>query len=153
MPEDVRLKKLSAYAALMAQSGQYNFSRCVKHGERGAAMLAAAEFVNAACGEVFLLNRVHMPYYKWRLRSMEGLHILPSLREALEFLLLSENDEAGLALKSAVIEDVCAQVAAELRAQGLSHGTSDYLEPHALEIAAHIENPEIRAMHLMEGID
>ena len=48
----------------MAQAGQYNYPRCVRHGEYGAAVLALAEFVRAACGAVYLLNRRHMPYFR-----------------------------------------------------------------------------------------
>ena len=151
MPEDVRLKKLAARVITMAQSGQYNYPRCVRHGELGAAVLAMTEFVNAACGAIYLLNRRHMPYYKWRLRGMTGLEKLGNLREALEFLLTSENDEQGRILKSAVIEDICATIVSELRAQQLTHGSWDYLEPHAFEIAGHIESPVLRAMHIMEG--
>ena len=33
MPEDVRLKKLAARAVEMAQAGQYNYTRCIKHGQ------------------------------------------------------------------------------------------------------------------------
>ena len=151
MPEDVRLKKLAAQVITMAQAGQYNYPRCVRHGEYGAAMLAMTEFVNAACGAIYLLNRRHMPYYKWQLRGMAGLERLAGMKDALEFLLTAENDEQGCILKSAVVEDICAAVAAEVRAQHLSHGSWDYLEPHAFEIASHIESPQLRAMHIMEG--
>ena len=48
MPRDVRLKKIAARCALMAQSGQYNYSRCLAHGEEGAALLALSEFVKNA---------------------------------------------------------------------------------------------------------
>ena len=85
MPEDVRLKKLAARVITMAQAGQYNYPRCVRHGELGAAMLALAEFVNAACGAVYLLNRRHMPYYKWQLRGMEGLERLAWMKERWNF--------------------------------------------------------------------
>ena len=151
MPEDVRLKKLAARVITMAQAGQYNYPRCVRHGEQGAAMLALTEFVNAACAAVYLLNRRHMPYYKWQFRAMEGLEKLANLREALEFLLTADNDEQGRILKSAVAEDICASVVRELRAQRLTHGSWDYLEPHAYEILEHIESKELRAMHIMEG--
>ena len=151
MPEDVRLKKLAARVIAMAQAGQYNYPRCVRHGEYGAAMLAMTEFVNAACGAIYLLNRRHMPYYEWQLRGMAGLEKLAGMKDALEFLLTAENDEQGRILKSAVAEDICAAVAAELRAQHLTHGSWDYLEPHAFEIASHIESPQLRAMHIMEG--
>ena len=59
MPEDVRKKRLAAKLITMAQAGQYNYSRCLKHGQPGSAMLALTEFVNAACAAVFLLNRRH----------------------------------------------------------------------------------------------
>ena len=151
MPEDVRRKKLAARVITMAQAGQYNYPRCVRRGELGAAMLALTEFVNAACGAIYLLNRRHMPYYKWQLRGMAGLERLAGMREALEFLLTGENDEAGRVVKSGVVEDLCAAVAAELRTQRLTHGSWDYLEPHAFEILEHIESPQLRAMHIMEG--
>ena len=151
MPEDVRLKKLAARVITMAQAGQYNYPRCVRHGELGAAMLAMGEFVSAACAAVYLLNRRHMPYYKWQLRGMAELETLGNLREALEFLLTGENDEQGRILKSAVVEDICASVVGELKKQHLTHGSWDYLEPHAFEIAEHIQSRELRAMHIMEG--
>ena len=151
MPEDARLKKLSARVITMAQAGQYNYPRCVRHGELGAAMLAMTEFVNAACAAIYLLNRRHMPYYKWQLRGMAELEKLGALREALEFLLTGENDEQGRILKSAVVEDLCASVIAELKSQHLTHGSWDYLEPHAFEIVEHIQSRELRAMHIMEG--
>ena len=151
MPEDVRKKKLAAGCALMAQSGQYNYARCLRHGEEGAAMLALGEFVNAACAVIFLLNRAHMPYYKWQFRAMAALPLLGEMKDALEFLLTGPNDREGQSLKSAVIEDICAAVIRQLQKQGLSCGSWDYLEPHALHIMEHIENPEIRAMHVMEG--
>ena len=151
MPEDVRKKKLAARAVEMAQSGQYNYSRCLRHSEEGAAMLAAAEFVRAACGMLYLLNRRHMPYYKWMLRGLEELPLLGQLRPALDFLLIGENDAAGQQTKAGVIEDICAAVIRQLQAQGLSGGDWDYLEPHAFAIMDTIENPEIRALHIMEG--
>lgn len=151
MPEDVRIKKLAGAILIMAQSGQYNYSRCLKRGEEGAAMLAMAEFVKAACAAVFLLNRRHAPYYKWTFRAMSGLERLGRLRDALEYLLTGENDAAGQRLKVQLVEDVCANVAAELRAQRLSCGSWDYLEPHALDMNEHIQNANLRSLHILEG--
>lgn len=151
MPEDVRKKKLAARLIAMAQSGQYNYARCQRHGEEGAAMLALAEFVRAACGAVYLLNRAHMPYYKWALRGLEDLPLLGEMREPLTFLLTAENDADGRAVKQGVVEDICAKVIEELRGQGLSDGGWDFLEPHAFAVQEGIEAPEIRALHVMEG--
>ena len=151
MPEDVRRKKLAARLIFMAQSGQYNYSRCLGHKEPGAAMLALSEFVKNAAECVFLLNRRHAPYYKWLLRAMRELPRLGSLADALEFLLTAENSDDGAKLKAEVIEDICAEVVAELRAQKLTCGSWDYLEPHAFDVQSHIENREIRSLHIMEG--
>ena len=73
---------------------------------------------------------------------------LSSLKEALEFLLLGENDST---LKEGVIEDICSQIIAELRAQELTDSSSDYLEDHAFEVQERITSRSIRAMHIMEG--
>ena len=151
MPEDVRRKKLAARAVEMAQSGQYNYDRCLRHGEEGAAVLALADFVRAACGMIYLLNRRHMPYYKWMLRGMDELALLAELRGALDYLLTGENDAAGRQTKAGVVEDICAAVIRELKNQGLTEGEGDYLEGHAFQIMAHIERREIRALHIMEG--
>lgn len=151
MPEDVRIKKLAGAVLIMAQSGQYNYSRCLKRGEEGAAMLAMAEFVKAACSVIFLLNRRHMPYYKWTFRAMAELERLGKLRHALEFLLTGDNDPAGQKLKAQLVEDICANVVSELRNQRLSCGNWDYLEPHALDMHGHIQNTHLRSLHIMEG--
>ena len=151
MPEDVRKKKLAARLIAMAQSGQYNYARCLRHGEEGAAMLALAEFVREGCGAIYLLNRAHMPYYKWALRGLETLPLLGEMREPLSFLLTAENDADGQRVKQGVVEDICARVIEELRAQGLSDGGWDFLEPHAFAVQERIGNPEIRALHVMEG--
>lgn len=151
MPEDVRRKKVAARLALMAQSGQYNYSRCLAHGEEGAAMLAIGEFVKNTAEAAFLLNRRHAPYYKWLLRGMRELEKLPELADALEFLLTSDNGPDGRALKAQVIEDICAQIVLELREQELTCGSWDYLERHAFDVQSHVENAAIRALHVMEG--
>lgn len=148
MPEDVRKKKLAARAAVMAQSGQYNFLRCLKHGERGAACLALAEFVRNAGSMIFLLNRRFAPYYKWMFRAMRSLPRLGTMAEPLEFLLA---ESAPDSVKAEIAESVCAGVAEELRDQGLSGSGETYLEPHAFEIMKRIRDREIRELHVMEG--
>ena len=92
-PEDVRLKKLAGQLLLMGQSGQYNYRRCLSHGETGAAQLAAVEFVKSSMAAVFLLNDVYQPYYKWSFRAMRALPKLSITAELLEYLLTTDNEE------------------------------------------------------------
>jgi hypothetical protein len=150
MPEDVRRKKLAARVIGMAQAGQYNYARCLSHGEAGAAMLALGEFVRAAAETVFLLNRRHMPYYKWSFRAMRELPLLSDMAEPLEFLLTGENGGEADGLKIQLVEDICASVLRVLKEQGLTSGSGAYLEAHAFEIQRRIENGAIRALHIME---
>ena len=56
MPEDTRRKRLAGRLLLMAQSGQYNYQRCLKHGETGAAQLAVGEFVDLGRSLEWLLT-------------------------------------------------------------------------------------------------
>ena len=148
MPEDVRRKKIAARAVFMAQSGQYNYPRCLKHGEPGAAALALDEFVRHAARMVFLLNRRFAPYYKWVFRAMRELPILPECSGELEAL-LTVPDPPGT--KTDRIEAVCAKIATELRGQGLSASCETYLEPHAFEVQRSIRDRELRALHIMDG--
>ena len=151
-PEDVRLKKIATRAALMAQSGQYNYSRCLKHGEPAAARLALDEFVRQAVSMVFLLNNSYMPYYKWAFRKLRELPLLPELGEELSALLLSQTGEGTEEKKVRNgIEAVCGQIIGELKRQGLTDGDWDYLEPHALCVMERIRDGQLRNMHVMEG--
>ena len=142
MPEDVRVKKIAGHAVLMAQSGQYNVSRCRRHGEEGAARLACCEFVNHTLAMLFLLNERHMPFYKWAFRAAKELPKLSELIPTLEALLREPDEDT--------IERVSAAVIEELRAQGLTDGGWDFLEPHAYAVMRRIRNPEIAALHIME---
>ena len=92
LPEDVRKKKLAGNLLLMAQSGQYNYMRCISHGEEGAAQLAVAEYVKAAMSVAFMLNKKYQPYYKWSFRAMRELEKLSIDAELLEYLITTPND-------------------------------------------------------------
>lgn len=147
MPEDVRLKKIASCALYMAQTGQYNYRRCLLHGESGAARLALADFARNAVEMIFLLNRAHMPYYKWSFRAMSGLDILGDKANNLNHLVNISPDRASDIENE--IENISASVIEELKRQSLSTVNSDYLEGHAFAINSLIRNSEIRNMHIM----
>ena len=151
-PEDVRRKKLAGHLLLMEQAGQYNYARCLSHGETGAAQLAAGEFVSSAMSAVFLLNRRYQPFYKWRFRAFRELEKLSELAKPLEQILTSGNDAESAKTKMALIEQICAAVRAELRAQGLSDAQGEDLERHAYAVNDTIENSELRNLHVLAAI-
>lgn len=148
MPEDVRLKKTAARLALLAQSGQYNYQRCLRHQEPGAAALALGEFVRNCGSLIFLFNHAFCPYYKWMFRAMKALPHLGELAFPLEFLL---TDPGKPEEKQALIEDICTQIIGELKNQQLSDINDPYLEAHAFAVMKKIQNPQIRSLHVMEG--
>lgn len=151
MPEDIRLKKLAARTALMAQSGQYNFSRCIAHGETGAAALAAAEFARNTASFVYLINGKYAPFYKWAIRGIKSLELFPHFSQKLTDLLTGGFSPDEIKNKQNIIENICADAADYLRKAGLVQSSSDFLEPLAYQVQNKIKNSEIRSLHIMEG--
>ena len=151
-PEDVRRKKLAGELLIMAQAGQYNYTRCLRHGETGAAQLAVAEFCKAAMHAVFLLNDVYMPYYKWSFRAMRALPRLSMLAETLEVLLTTDNEPETAASKADMIEDVAADVIDELQNEDLTEAICGDLEKHAYSVNDSIEDGGIRNLHILAAV-
>ena len=167
-PEDIRLKKMAARAALMAQSGQYNYARCMSRGETVAAFWSLAEFARHAAGLVFLLNKKYMPFYKWAHRAMIGLPLLGDVAYLLETLSLGGLDtekwrfapprDMAAARNTvddnvAVIEKICALTAGALRDEGLAESHDDFLMTQAADITAKISDATIRALPLPAGVE
>lgn len=143
-PEALRRKKLARYCALAGQSGQYNYARCLRHGEPVAALLALAEFIRSAQAAVFALNRRYRPYYKWADRAMSEL---PVLGKELSPMLRALTVQDGRT--SERIEEISAALIRELRAQELSDAEDDYLLTHGASVQTHIADDELRALPLM----
>ncbi len=150
MPDDVRLKKLAGNILLMAQSGQYNYPRCIKRGETAAAQLSVGEFVNTALKVIFLLNKKYIPYYKWTFRALKDLQKLSGLYGDLEYLISSDNSQAEK--KQEIIEKISACVIDELKAQELTKISSPNLEPHAYSVNDKIKDGEIRNLNILYAV-
>ena len=151
-PEDIRLKKLAGRLLLMAQSGQYNYLRCLGHGEEAGAQMAVFEFVRSTASVIFLLNRRYQPYYKWLFRSLRQLPILPESAELMEYLITTDNEPETAREKSAVIEGLAADVIDGLTDQGLTDAICGDLEKHAYSVNDRIADPDLRNLHILSGI-
>ena len=138
---------------IMAQSGQYNYRRCLQHGETGAAQLAVAEFVRHTMQAVFLLNRKYRPFYKWAFRAMRELPLLGTLSEPLEYLLTTENADDIAKAKAEIIEDISILIIDEAKKQKLSSATGYELETHAYSVNDAITDPQIRNLHVMYAVN
>lgn len=150
-PEDIRKKKLAGALLLMAQSGQYNYERCIDHGEPAAAQLAAVEFVKHTMQAAFLLNGVFQPYYKWAFRAMRNLPRL-NLSAEMEYLLTTDNSDEMRMTKKQIIEDAAAEVIGLLTEQNLTDAVCLDLEKHAYSVNDHIGDNDIRTMHILAGV-
>lgn len=148
-PPDVQRKKLAAALLLMAQSGQYNYSRCLAHGETAAAQLAACEFVRHTLSAIFLLNARYQPYYKWVFRALRGLPRLSALAEPLGFLLTTGNDASLARRKSDCIEAVSAAIITELQEQQLTDAICGDLEKHAYSVNDRVADHALRNAHIL----
>lgn len=148
-PEDIRIKKIAARLALMAQSGQYNYDRMMKRKEHVAARLSLDTFIRESMSLAFLLNKIYMPYDKWAFRRVTELPLMSktvSLIMELAELPITEEYTIGNH-----IENICSYALEELRAQGLTSLNYDFLEYHTSEVMKHIKDPAIRSLHVMQG--
>lgn len=152
LPEDVRLKKLVGNILLMAQSGQYNYKRCVLREETAAAQLAVIEFVNATLKVIFLLNRKYIPYYKWGFRALKELPKMSQFYYELEYLISSSNTEKESKLKEEIIEKISSAIVNELKSQNLTNLSSKNLESYAYSVNEKIESAEIRNLNIMYAV-
>ena len=152
MPEDARRKRLAGQLLLMAQSGQYNYLRCLRHGESGAAQMAVFHFVRAAMETLFLLNRQYMPYYKWAFRALKGLPGGEDAGRTLEWLLSTENGEGLREDKAYAMEGLAAEIIEALQEQGLTEADCGDLEKHAYSVNDGIRDSEVRNLHILYAV-
>ena len=153
MPEDIKLKRMAGNLLIMAQAGQYNFVRCMKHGEPEAAQLACIEFVNAAMKTSFLLQDRYMPYYKWSFRALRGLVGTEELSEKLSFLLFGDNREDTVAeRKYNIIEEIASEIVTRLQDKNLTKAICGDLEKHAYSVNDEIQDSTVRNMNILVAV-
>ena len=153
MPEDIKLKRLAGNLFIMAQAGQYNFMRCIKHGEPEAAQLACTEFVNAAMKTTFLLQDRYMPYYKWSFRALRELFGTKELSEKLSLLLFGDNRDDKLAeQKYYTIEEIASETIDMLKDKNLTAAICGELEKHAYSVNDKIADVYLRNMNIMAAV-
>lgn len=144
-PEDIRLKKIAARCAIMAQAGQYNLLRAVKRGQHVTSMLAIARFAEAALSLTFLLNKSYMPFYKWANTAVQALPLLgEETALCLEKLSGLNAQHANIAIE--IIEEHCQKISHVLHKLNLSSVNDSWLLAHASEIQSKISIPQLRAL-------
>lgn len=152
MPADIRLKKLAGNLLLAAQAGQYNYPRCLLHGETGAAQLAAVEFVRHYIASVFLLNGKYLPFYKWQFRALRELPVLGETAEELELLLTTDNGKQMSRAKTDLTENLCSSLISVLQEQNLTGAVCGDLEKHAYSVNDGIGDAALRNADILAAV-
>ena len=130
-PEEVRRRKLAREAALISQSGQYNYSRMLKRGDTVAASIALSEFLTHTMQMIYLLNRVYAPFYKWMYRGILDLPLLNDLKTAISKLSMKTPGDKEI---EPLIDLIVARIIAEMKKQGLTSAKDTYLDAHTQNI-------------------
>ena len=148
-PEDIRLKKIVARAASMAQSGQYNYGRSIRRKEYVAAYCALSEFVRSAISMIFLLNKRYCPFYKWMHRALGQLEILNEMQPLFMTLcsIATKDPNDHFLQCELIIEKICLNVIEELHGQQLSDVDDSFLLNHCSSITERIHDNTIRSLY------
>jgi len=147
-PEDLRKKKIAARCMAIAQTGQYNFKRCVLREDWVTTRTVLARFTDGVISMVFLLNRTFRPYYKWAFRRMAELPVLGTrcARPLLRMALTGGLDSQSVSSLEVDIEDICAEIIKELQKQGLAASGDWFMTTQAEEIRRGIGDDLLRSL-------
>lgn len=148
MPEDALRKRLAGHLTQMGRSGQYNYARCLAHGETGAARLALTEFTEHCMSALFLLNGRYKPYYKWSFRALRTLPDGDVPAEDLTYLLTAEDGGDGEE-KLLRIDTLVSRVIDLLQARELTAAVCMDLGKHAESVNDGIRDGGIRNLNLL----
>lgn len=147
MKTDVWKQKICASLGMMAQYGQYNFTRMINHGEEEGASMVFNDFLKETIHFVFLINRVYTPFYKWQCRMLKNLD---NYKELGKYILNTYLENLSLSNKQDRIDKIISMIIDCLKISGLSSLDSEFLEEHAFNIKSSMENQQIKKLHIME---
>lgn len=150
-PENVWYARVAKTLIKCAQTGQYNYGRCMARGDYVTAQIALSQYMQNVMELVFLLNKRYAPYYKWQQRAMADLAILPEIGDILKAICdmpsqrtawenyryngkVNEQDMIAM-----TIEIVAKLVVVKLQEMGLSKSGDLYLEAQAKEVLSNME--------------
>ncbi|MBR4574935.1 MAG: DUF4125 family protein [Lachnospiraceae bacterium] len=151
-PDSVYRKKIAQTAALMSQTGQYNYPRMMQRGDALTAGIYLSDFIRNAMKMMYLLNRQYAPYLKWMRKGLEDLPDTGDIPAKLDSLsLLKGEDDNNKA--QALIEDICTDILYRLNALGVAGGSDNYLDHHVGEILTGIRQKEEQVMSKDKLID
>lgn len=150
-PQNVWHARLAKTLIKCAQTGQYNYGRCMARGDYVTAQIALSQYMQNVMELVFLLNKRYAPYYKWQHRAVADVEILPEVGDILTAICdmpsqryawedhryngkVNEQDMIAM-----TIEIIAKLVVNKLQEMGLSQSADLYLEVQAREVMKNME--------------
>lgn len=153
MPRDILLKRIAGNLLIMAQAGQYNYRRCILHGEPDSAQLACYRFVDSAMKVAFLINGKYMPFYKWSFRALRDIIGNSELPDMLSVLINKGNtSEPEIQIKQTVIERISSEFAGKLSEKEIIDSAETDLEKAAYMTNDKIKNVSVRNLHILTAV-
>lgn len=146
-PEGVWEVRLAEKLARAGQYGQCSYARMMSRGQTVAASMYLGQFAKYVLEVLFYLERKYPPYDKWLFKGAEKLQLLPEIPKKLEQIfelppdpevwrdaevwngLINRRDK-----KAVLIEEIAALIIQKLHSQGITDGSSSYLEAHGREL-------------------
>lgn len=130
-PDGVWRCHIAQAAALMSQTGQYNYPRMMKRGDLVTATVYFSGFIKNTLRMLYLINRTYAPYDKWMYKGLERLSNVGKIPEKLDAL---SKIGAGKEGAQDAIEDICTEILGMLVRCSLASGEDNYLDHHTEEI-------------------
>ena len=109
----------------------------LKHGQKGAAVFSLNDYVKALISCIYILNRKHMPYYKWSIKGMENLRLFSELKPEIENALIdpmNANDfieNSSRLIKEHLVNDLNITDCGDYL-EGYAYAVNELIEDHML---------------------
>lgn len=135
-PEEIMYLKLADDMAHVSQTGQYNYGRMMKRGDRLTADLMLADCIRYIMILAHHMENKYVPHDKWIARSFYVLgHV--TLEDCIRKLHSSfkMDDQVALAYVNEVMEELGEYVAGTLYARDIISDVDTYLDVHTEELA------------------
>lgn len=153
-PKRILYLKLAEDVAKISQTGQYNFMRMLKRGDRLTADGMLMECIRHMMRLQHHMNNVYPPHEKWLSKSTSSLPNGQDFVFSLKKIhsTLKEEDEKAMVNVEAQTEALCGDSAATLYQMGYISDVESYLDVHVQELLFKSEYVELEDEELVDRI-
>ena len=130
-PDNVWRRRIAQTAALMSQTGQYNYPRMIQRKDLTTAGIYLHDFIRNTMQMLYLLNRQYAPYLKWMRKGLEQFDDTKDILSKLD--LLAQHGSTSVD-SIGIVEDICTEILKRLNRLGLAGGDDNCLDHHVAEI-------------------